>query len=126
MGTISIGGRTYTGNNISIINNRIYIDGVLQTDGGTGEATKLQGVVEVRVLEGIIHELKCDASVTCGPVTGNVTADGSVSCDDVGGSVKAGGSVSCDDVTGSVTAGGSVSCDKVGGSVTAGGSVRHG
>ena len=102
MSTIKIDGRTFTGRSVSIINNRVTIDGVEQ-DG------TLSGVVEIRVLDGSISELRCDASVTCGAVTGGVTAGGSISCASVGGNVNAGGSVSCGSVRGSVRAGGSVS-----------------
>jgi len=103
MATITIDGKTFTGRSVTIINGRVTIDGQLQ-DG------TLQGVVEIRITEGVLHDLHTDASVVCG---------------EVGGSVTAGGSVNADDVLGSVTAGGSVNCDAVGGSVMAGGSVMH-
>jgi len=101
MATVTIDGRSFSGRSVSIINGRVIIDGVAQ--GGT-----LSGVVEIKITEGVLAELKTDASVSCGSVTGNVSAGGSVNCDRVGGSVTAGGSVNCDDVGGSVSAGGSV------------------
>ncbi len=105
MNRIIINGVTYTGaSSVSIVNGVVTIDGVRQS--GT-----VSGVVEVRVLEGVLGELHTDASVSCGEVRGNVHAGGSVNCESVGGSVKAGGSVNC---------------DAVGGSINAGGSVRHG
>lgn len=103
MATIIIDGRRFTGNSVSIVNGRVIIDGKPQ-DGA------LNGVVEIKITEGVLGHLTCDAAISCGKVEGNVTA---------------GGSVSCDDVAGSVQAGGSVSCGKIGGSVLAGGSVRH-
>jgi len=101
MGTIVINGQTFTGNNVDIVGGRVIIDGVEQMSGQSG-------ILEIRVTEGTIHNLKADGSVNCLNVTGNVSAGGSVNCNDVGGNVAAGGSVNCDDVSGKVTAGGSV------------------
>lgn len=101
MGTVTINGVTYTGNNICIRGNHVTIDGVTQTD-------KLSGVVEVRVIEGTINKLESDASISCGDVAGSVSAGGSVQCDAVGGNVSAGGSVQCDDIGGNCVAGGSI------------------
>jgi hypothetical protein len=101
MGTININGKIYQGNNIVINGSKIIIDGVERRDDA-------QGVVEVRILEGVVENISSDASISCNNVKGNVQAGGSVSCNDVGGSVMAGGSVSCDDVGGNITAGGSV------------------
>lgn len=96
---------------------RVRIDGELIT-------VPRKNPMEIRVLEGTIHNLLTDGSVVCKDVTGNVTAKGSVTCDAIlRGDVEAGGSVTCDAVGGSVRAGGSVSCDDVGGDVQAGGSV---
>jgi len=43
---INIGGRIYSGNNISIVGNKVYIDGKLQSDGdgvqGNGERSQVQ------------------------------------------------------------------------------------
>jgi hypothetical protein len=100
-GKITIGGRTFSGNSISIQNGKVTIDGVVQ-DG------VLSGVVEIRVVEGILGQLTCDGSVTCGDVRGDVDAGGSVDCKHVGGNVDAGGSVTCGNVSGAVDAGGSV------------------
>lgn len=101
MATIVINGQKFTGNNVNIVGGRVIIDGVEQLNGQSG-------VLEVRVTEGTLGELKADGSVTCGSVTGNVAAGGSVNCDDVGGNVSAGGSVNCDNVGGRISAGGSV------------------
>lgn len=104
MATVTINGITYQGNNITINNGKVVID-------GRQESEQLSGVVEIRITEGKLDSLTTDASVICGHVTGTVTAGGSVNCDAVGGNVNAGGSVNC---------------DEVGGNVSAGGSVRHG
>ncbi len=102
MSSVTINGRTYVGNSVSVVNGTVIIDGVAQ--GGD----KLSGVVEVRILEGEVRDLRSDASITCGNVNGNVNAGGSVVCNGVGGSVNAGGSVRAGSIGGSVMAGGSV------------------
>lgn len=117
---ITINGKTYHGNNVSIIGGRVIIDGVEQ------KGDPLSGRVEVVVVSGMIENLRTDASVQCGAVGGNVDAGGSVDCDEVRGNVTAGGSVNCNDVGKSISAGGSVTCDDVGGSVSAGGPIRRG
>lgn len=123
MNRININGRVFSGGNIVINNGRVIIDGKDATDAvGKPE----NGILEVRVLEGIIEKLECDASVTCGEVRGSVEAGGSVTADAVGGNVSAGGSVNCDDVHGNASAGGSINCGSIGGNVMAGGSVRRG
>lgn len=101
MATITIDGRTFSGSNVSIRNGKVTIDGAVQ-DG------TLNGVVEIKITDGIIGRLDCDASVNCGEVRGNVSAGGSVNCDGIGGNVSAGGSVNADNISGSVNAGGSV------------------
>jgi hypothetical protein len=106
MATINIGGVKVTGNNISIVNNKVYIDGNLME----GDPAVAGGILEVRILEGTVEHVSADGSVTAGSIKGNVSAGGSVTCDCVGGSL---------------TAGGSVKCGRVGGSISAGGSVRH-
>lgn len=102
---VIINGQRFDGNNVSIIN------GVVVIDGNTTSLNGLSGVVKIEV-QGNLTSLKTDASVT---VNGSVLGD--VSC---------GGSLHCGDVGGSASSGGSVKCDKVGGSLNAGGSVRIG
>ena len=102
---IIIDGKVFQGNNITIRNGRVTIDGRPQ-DG------ELHGVIEVKITEGTLHNLDTDSSVTCGSVSGYVSAGGSVTCGDVGGTAQAGGSI---------TAKG-----RLGGTIQAGGSVRIG
>ncbi len=90
------------GNNVSVVNGVVTVDGKQVANIQTGTTIKWEGPLAT------------------------LTSDESVSCGDVKGDVRAGGSVSCDKVDGSVNAGGSVSCGRVGGSVCAGGSVCHG
>lgn len=123
MGSFQINGRIYSGNNITMVDGRVIVDGKDVTNEFDYPLPK---VVEIKVITGTIENLITDASVTCGDITGNVEAGGSVTSQNVGGDIDAGGSVNCKDVQGSVDAGGSISCGKVGGCVEAGGSVRHG
>jgi hypothetical protein len=99
--SITINGVSYRGSSVAIRGGKVIIDGKEQ------EGEPLSGVVEVKVT-GVLQNLKCDASVVCGDVKGNVSTGGSVTARDVGGSVSAGGSIFCGDVKGSITAGGSV------------------
>lgn len=100
-GRIIIDGREFTGSTVNMFNGRVTIDGK-PIDG------QLSGVVEIRIVEGTIHHLTTDASVTAGQITGDVSAGGSVTAGDVGGGATAGGSIRCGKVGGSVMAGGSV------------------
>lgn len=119
---ISVNGVVYEveGNNISMTNGKIYVDGKLVETGTLSGDVKL-------TFEGDLVNLKSDTSVKVnGNVNGHVDAGGSVS---VGGSifsyVDAGGSVNCTgDIDGNIDAGGSVTCGNVKGDVDAGGSIR--
>lgn len=120
MSSITVNGKRYDniqGNNISVINGVIKVDGKVIEEG-------LSGVVEVK-WEGELANLTSSASVTAGNVKGDVDAGGSVQCMSVGGSIDCGGSVQCDDVAGSIDSGGSVTCGNVTGNIDAGGSVRR-
>ena len=87
MGTININGVTYEGDNISVKNGEVTIDGVLQQKTPTGK-------ISIMITGGQLSMISTDASVEVfGSVQGNVSAGGSVNCDDVGGSITAGGSV---------------------------------
>lgn len=99
---ITINGKTYQGNSVSVINSVVFIDGKRIDDKDLPKT-----ILQIDVT-GTLGELKTDASVNCDNVTGNVEAGGSVNCDRVNGNVNAGGSVNCDTVGGSVNAGGSV------------------
>ena len=105
MARITIDGASFVGNSVTIRNGKVVVDGVAQEGN-------LHGVVEVKIVEGALGSLECDASVTCGEVRGDVSAGGSVRCGNVGGTIQCGGSV---------TAAG-----RAGGAIHAGGSVRVG
>lgn len=91
------------GNNITINNGTVIVDGAVIKSGLTGD---------VRIsFEGDLANLNVDGSATVrGNVMGNIDAGGSVTCNNVlSGDVDAGGSVRCGDVHGRVDAGGSIS-----------------
>lgn len=106
--TITINGRSYSGSSVSIVGDRVIIDGVLQN------GDRLSGVISIEVT-GDLADLTTDASATVtGDVRGNLSAGGSVTCGAVGGALNAGGSVSCGSISGRVNAGGSVSANRIG------------
>lgn len=104
MNNIIVNGKSIRvlGENISIINNQVYVDDKLIEEG-------LEGNVHI-TFEGDLASLVADGSVTVnGSVRGNVDTNGSVNCGDVEGMVSAGGSVNCEVVEGAVSAGGNIS-----------------
>jgi hypothetical protein len=102
---IFVNGKAYSvnGNNISIINNKVYVDGKeINTD------EKLSGEITIR-FEGDLANLQCDCPVIInGNVKGDVDSKGSINCENVYGNLKSYGSVNCRDVHGDLTAYGSV------------------
>jgi hypothetical protein len=115
VGTISIGGRSFQGNDLDIVGGRIYVDGKDVTD----DANYQGGDVKVEIT-GDVGSVKSDRSVSVrGSIHGDVEAGGSVNCSAVSGKVEAGGSVNCNSVGGNVKAGGSVNCGDVQGDVKA-------
>lgn len=95
---VTIDGRSFTGRSVTIVNNKVVVDGVEQ-DG------QLVGPVSVTV--------NGDADVVDNP-TGTVTVTGAV------GTIKTmSGDVHCKDVSGSVsTMSGDVTCGSIGGSAS--------
>lgn len=88
------------GNNISIIDNKVFVDGKIISE----EAIKDSDIH----IYGDVENIECQGSVECNNVNGYIKAGGSVNCDDVGGNINCGGSVNCDTVKGNIIAGGSV------------------
>ena len=74
-------------------------------------------------IEGDVHSVDTQGSVTCRNVTGDIKTMGSVHCDDVGGKVDTQGSVKCGDVNGSVKTMGSVKANNVKGDIDTMGKV---
>ena len=108
------------GENISVIGNKILVDGKAFIPGKeTGDFKTIKfewdGPLASLTVEGY-------SSVHCQDV-GSVKAGGSVQCRDVKGKVDAGGSVTSGNITGNVDAGGRVSCGNISGNVDAGGRV---
>lgn len=105
MGSISINGKTYQGNSITIIDGNVTIDGVPQFPV---EATA--GVYRIEII-GDVGSVTTDAPLTIkGNVSGGVRADGPVTCGPVYGDVNVHGPLACGDVTGDVVADGPVTC----------------
>lgn len=94
MGTISINGKTFTGNNISVVDDKIFVDGK-QVEGG------LSGVVKIDV-SGDLMNLNCTTATIHGNVHGDVDAT-TLNCGDVGGDVDA-TTVNCKNINGNVDA----------------------
>ena len=106
--TVVINGKpiSVAGNNISVINDKVYVDGKLVEEGLVGHVT-----VEFK---GDLANLEVGGAVNViGNVQGYIDAGGSVSISgNVSGNVDAAGSVTCSDIKGDVDAGGSVRINK--------------
>ena len=98
MAKVVIDGVSFSGRTVVIRKGKVTVDG--KTADG-----ELSGVVEIRIVEGSIENLECDADVKCGDVSGNVKAGMGVECGDVSGDVRAGMSVDCGVVHGNIDAG---------------------
>lgn len=85
-GRVNVNGVTYEGNNVSIENNRIYIDGVLQGQD------PLSGVVAIEI-SGDLNNFSCDANATVnGEIKGDVEVNGTLQCGPIEGNVEINGS----------------------------------
>lgn len=115
---ITVNGVTFEveGNNVSIINDRIYVDGKEITSGiDLRPQIKWDGpAANVTVDKGDLE---------CGDISGNAYSDGSIHCKNIGGQATAAGSMSAGNIGGDVCVGGSINCGKVKGNIKAGGSV---
>lgn len=108
---VTINGKTYVGNNISINGNRVIIDGNVQIeDNKKPEITILCNVEKIICEESIVIK---------GNITGDVEAGTSISCGNINGNATAGSSINCDDIKGNAMAGSSINCDDIGGNATA-------
>ncbi len=96
--TVTIDGRTFSGSSISIVNDRVIVDGVEQqgalvgpisvtVNGNADSVETTSGSVEVSGNVGRIKTMSGD--VECGDVTGDVgTMSGDVTCGSIAGNVK--------------------------------------
>lgn len=126
--SITIGGKrlTYEGNNVTIRNGTVMVDGKVVTGGEKTEGLvieKIEGATNIEAYESLtIHgnvqgDVDARKSLSCGDVEGDVRADSSVNCGDINGDLYANGSANCGDVGGNVNAGRSVNCGDVRGKV---------
>jgi hypothetical protein len=90
---------TYTGLNIRVKENSIFVDD--QEIKVPTESIK-SGSIKIQI-EGIVENVYSDGAIEATSVKGNVSAGTSVKCGCVGGAVNAGSSVNCGRVGGSVT-----------------------
>ncbi len=100
---ININGKTITcsGNNITIQNGKVIIDGstIYETDHEDIKAT----------ISGDVNTIHCSGDVFVYNNAGNITCGGKCEVNgDVNGDIKAGGSVTCKTIVGDINAGGSV------------------
>jgi len=120
-GNISIGGKTYKGNNISITNNEIYVDGVKQEN----DLSKLKEINIIIEKDSMVQGISSSCSLNIkGDVVGNVIADGYVECNNVEGNVQTDGSIRCNNIGYNANAGGSLRCGDIRGNANAGGSIK--
>lgn len=98
-GSVTINGKSYSGNNITVSNGTVIIDGVVQDGehlgyniqidiiGNVGEIETSSGNVTV---SGDVSDVSTSSGdVKCGDVTGNInTSSGDVVCGNVGGKIK--------------------------------------
>lgn len=95
MSTININGKTFTGNNITVNNGKIIIDGKEVTDHGKDASITVE-------VHGNVEKLDCTSCTIHGDVTGDVDAN-TVNCKNIAGNVDA-NTVNCGDVGGDVEA----------------------
>ncbi len=116
MSTITINGKTYVGNNLTIINNRVIIDGIDSTPDGKSVTISVEGdIKELRVdtalnvnVNGNVNTATVgSAELTCKDITGGAsTGSGDIKCETINGNVKTGsGDVEARTITGSVSTG---------------------
>lgn len=111
---ITVNGITYHGNNVSIVNGKVIIDGKqadtkddkVITITVTGNIESLEAdYCKSIVVNGDVNKLRTTSGdVECGNVTGGVqTTSGDIECGNIGGDVNTtSGDIKCDDVHGSV------------------------
>lgn len=99
MGTISVNGKTYSGNSVSVVNGNVFVD------GKKAEPSK-QPIVSI-IIEGQVDKLSvdsCDSLIAKGNVGSLKTMSGDIECGNVLGNVKTmSGDVRCEDIHGDVS-----------------------
>lgn len=98
---ITISGKSYFGNNISIINGNVSVDGNVAYKIAS-ESIKIE-------ITGNLANLTSDAPVSInGNVKGNVEVDGPLNCKDICGDVIVNGPLCCGKISGNVKSSGPV------------------
>lgn len=104
---VTVNGKTIRvrGNNISVVNNRVIVDGKVVSESLSGDVTV--------IVEGCCGNLKASGNVEINGDCGNIDCGGSCTVrGNVSGDIDAGGSITCGNVGGSIDAGGSVRCSR--------------
>lgn len=108
--TITVNGKTIQcrGSNVSIINNKVIVDGKEIED-----MSGISGNIKV-VINGDCNNVSCSGAVeVSGNVKGDIDCGGSCEVKgEVGGDIDCGGSCTCGNVGGDINAGGSVRCKR--------------
>jgi hypothetical protein len=123
---IVINNKSYSGQNISVSRNRIYIDGIEITDSSISDAKEINISVN-----GDINELSVDACNSI-EITGNVnkatSGSGDINCASILNGARTGsGDIESDLISGDVSTGsGDVKCTTITGSVRTGsGDIKY-
>lgn len=105
--SLTINGKTitYSGRNISVMNDSVIVDGTVIKSG-------LENNIKV-VVNGNVNKLECAGSVEVHGNSGDIDCSGSCKVDgDVNGDIDASGSVICGNVSGDIDCSGSVRCKR--------------
>lgn len=132
---IVINGKSYnvTGNNITISNGKVIVDGIEIADESNSKKIEviINGDVGSVECAGNVHvngnslDIKAGYNVEVGGDCLDIDCGGNVKIQGKVRDVNCGGNVTCGDVSGSISCGGNVNCGKVEGDIDAGCSVRH-
>lgn len=117
LGKVLKSGTTFSGDSISIVGRRIIIDGKVVSEDA-------EGVVELRILDGIVKDVRSDMNVTCEEVRGNVEAGMNVRCGNIGGNAEANMTLNCGDIAGKARAGMNITAKTIHGDADAGMTIR--
>ena len=107
MSTIKINGKVYSGNNITIQNGKVIID---------GKTTESNEKIINIIVEGNIETLKVDfcETIKANDVKTLITTSGDVTCNNVNSVETTSGDIECNDVNGNVTStSGDINCKSI-------------
>lgn len=102
MSTININGRSYSGNNVSVVNGRVFVDGKDVTDQPGAESKVINIAINGKVDS--LHVDACEKVAVIGTVGDLQTKSGDINIEgDVAGNVTTqSGDVDCYDIHGDV------------------------